>query len=32
MNLLSRGHQLVEIMDDRLGFCFGNTDYIRDET
>ena len=32
MYLLSRSDQLVQIMDDRLCFCFGNADYLRDES
>lgn len=32
MNLLSRGDQFVQIVHDRIGFCFGNSNYIRDET
>ena len=31
MYLLSRSYQLIQIMDDRLCFCFGNADYLRDK-
>lgn len=31
MNFLGRGDQLVQIVDDCIGFCFGNANYIRDE-
>lgn len=31
MYLLSRTYQLVQIINDRLCFCFGNADNLRDE-
>ena len=31
MDLLGRSGQLVQIMDDCIGFCFGNANYTRDE-
>lgn len=32
MDLLSRGNQLIQIVNDCVGFCFRNANYIRDET
>ena len=32
MNLLSRGDQLVQIVDNCVGFCFRNAYHIRDES
>lgn len=32
MDLLSRGNQLIQIVDDCVSLCFGNANYVRDET
>lgn len=32
LDLLGRSDQLVQIMDDCIGFCFRNANYIRDES
>ena len=30
--LLGRANELVQVINDGTGFCFGDADYVRDET